>query len=49
MWTQVKELFKGHPDLLIEFKQFLPDPPDADGATAQKPKRSTDAIVGGLR
>lgn len=45
---RVKELFKGHPDLLIEFKQFLPDPPDADGpaqpksrkAAAKKPRNS---------
>eukprot|EP00656_Telonema_subtile_P051328 TRINITY_DN6873_c0_g1_i2.p1 TRINITY_DN6873_c0_g1~~TRINITY_DN6873_c0_g1_i2.p1 ORF type:complete len:777 (+),score=256.76 TRINITY_DN6873_c0_g1_i2:655-2985(+) len=37
---RVKELFKGHPDLLIEFKQFLPDPPDTDNpGPGPKPSR----------
>lgn len=39
---RVKELFKGHPDLLIEFKQFLPDPPDNDAPPA-KPSRKSSA------
>ena len=37
---RVKELFKGHPDLLIEFKQFLPDPPDPTTDAGQAANRS---------
>lgn len=40
---RVKDLFKGHPDLLIEFKQFLPDPPEADGSTTQKSRKASTA------
>lgn len=44
---RVKDLFKGHPDLLIEFKQFLPDPPDptADGGgnTANRSRKQQPA------